>query len=57
MQRDWIDYASAAGSIATAITLIYLIIKEWTTRRYITDLSIIARELQQQYKELREQNR
>jgi len=35
---------------------IYLVIKEWSTRKHITDLAIIAKELQQQHNELREQN-
>jgi len=33
MQRDRIDYASAAGSIATALTLIYLVVKEWEDKK------------------------
>jgi hypothetical protein len=48
MHRDWIDYASAAGSIATAVTLIILLIREWKTRKDITDLSVIAKQLQKQ---------
>jgi len=56
MQRDWIDYASSAGSIATALTLIYLVIKEWRTRKHVTDLTIIAEELRRQQANLEEQN-
>lgn len=56
MQRDWIDYVSAAGSVATALTLIYIIVKEWKTRKEITDLAVIAKELQQQQINMQEQN-
>jgi hypothetical protein len=48
MGRDWIDYTSAIGSIATAATLIYLLIKEWKTRKHITDLGVIATKLSEQ---------
>jgi hypothetical protein len=48
MERDFVDYANAAGSVATALTLFYLVIKEWKTRKHITDLGVIAKELQVQ---------
>jgi hypothetical protein len=46
--RDWIDFANAAGSIATALTLIYLVYKEWKTRKDITDMGIIAAKIAEQ---------
>ena len=48
MQRDWVDYASAIGSLATLGTLIYVLVKEWRTRKYITDLAVLAKEMQEQ---------
>jgi hypothetical protein len=48
MERDWIDYATATGSIATAMTLLYIVIKEWRTRKHITDLAVVAKELKEQ---------
>ncbi len=56
MHRDWIDYIAAAGSIATALTLIYLVIKEWKTRKHITDLKVLADEMKRLQVNMQEQN-
>jgi hypothetical protein len=48
MDRDWIDYASGVGNIATSLTLIYVLIKEYRTRKDIQDLTVIAKQLQRQ---------
>lgn len=53
--HDWTDYVSAAGNFATAVTFIYVIIKEFRTRRQITDLAVIVKELNQQNVLLRQQ--
>jgi hypothetical protein len=56
MQRDWIDYANAGGSIATALTLIIVLFKEWKTRKDVTDLTVIVKELQARNQYVAEKN-
>ena len=56
MDRDWVDYASSAGNAATALTLIYLVVKDWKTMKNVTDLTVIAKELQQQQINIKETN-
>jgi hypothetical protein len=56
MERDWIDFTNAGGSIATAATLIWVLIKEFKTRKHITDLTVLVREMQQQNEISRQQN-
>lgn len=56
MDRVWVDYANAIGGVATFFTLVFVLIKEWRTRKQVTDLTVIASELSKHQEQLKIQN-
>jgi hypothetical protein len=42
---DWIDIVSALSGIATIGTLIFVVIKEYKTRKDVTDLAVLSKQL------------
>lgn len=57
IERDWFDYVSAGGNIATLGALAYVFFKDYKTRKDVQDLTVLAMEMQEQNRLTKEQMR